>query len=251
MIEIKQQYSHNKKIIDGYVISYGVMQSVQSSCDTIDFFKISEKKYGFYLADVAGSSSESIKVMHELQGLINKYCLVNNKNELKDRQHVGQLVPVEVVKHVNQEMYQLKLNKYVTLIYGFLDLETNVFDYTVAGHYPNPILINAKLEAHYIHGKGYPLGLVQDSQFEKFNVLVEEGSSLIFFSDGILRFLMSSKDQMNNHSISKENQLLELLSGIDYPIEVNKILQKMNLTYSTPIVDDIVILTIQRNNSNL
>ena len=62
---------------------------------------------------------------------------------------------------------------------------------------------------------------------------------------------MSSKDQMNNHSISKENQLLELLSGIDYPIEVNKILQKMNLTYSTPIVDDIVILTIQRNNSNL
>lgn len=254
MIEIKHQYSHNKKIIGDYVISYGLMQSIHSSCDTIDFFKVNEHKYGFYLADVSGSGVESVKTMHSLQDLINKYCHPVDDTS-KYQKNLKTLVPNQVAKKINQEMHRLKSKEYVTLTYGILDLVSNAFEYTVAGYYPNPILINDKFEAKYLYARGYPLGLIKDANFEKFNVLIEEGSSLIFFSDGILRFLMLAENGshdpngLNQENTNKENKLLKLISEDNSKIEVEKILHKLNLNYSTPIVDDIVILIIQRNSA--
>lgn len=230
-----QQYSHNKRIIGDYLVSYGVMQSVYDSCDIIDFFKIGEFKYGFYLADVAGTGDSSVAVMHKLQALINKHCFacLDNKDECL-------LDPALIVKNINAELYTSQLGKYVTLIYGVLDLKTNILDYTIAGYYPNPIVIDSSFKSKYLFGKGYPLGIIKQATFEKFSVKIEEDNSLIFFSDGILRFLMLSEDKQ-----SKDVQLLNLVSGSH--IEIDDILHKLNLTYSSPIIDDIVILTIQRN----
>ena len=229
-----QQYSHNKRIIGDYLVSYGVMQSVYDSCDIIDFFKIGEFQYGLYLADVAGTGDTSIAVMHQLQGLINKHCfacLEQKENCVLD--------PAAIVNNINAEIYTGKLGKYVTLVYGILDLKNNTLDYTIAGYYPNPIFVGAKFDAKYLFGKGYPLGILPNATFERFNISIPEHSSIVFFSDGIMRFLMLSEDKE-----SKDNQLLNLVSGAK--VEIDGILQKLNLTYSTPIVDDIVILTIQR-----
>lgn len=229
-----QQYSHIKRIVGDYLVSYGVIQSVYDSCDVIDFFKIGEFQYGLYLADVAGTGDSSVAVMNKLQSLINKHCFacLESKEELN-------LDPAIIVKNINTEMYSAKLGKYITLIYGILDLKTNTLNYTIGGYYPNPILVDSKFHAKYLFGKGYPLGIVPQATFENFTVPIDPNNSLIFFSDGIMRYFMPGED-----SESKDNGLLNLVCSSK--VEIDSILQKLDLTYSTPIIDDIVIFTIQR-----
>ncbi len=121
-----------------------------------------------------------------------------------------------------------------------MDLKNNTLNYTIAGYYPNPILVDSKLHAKYLFGKGYPLGIVPKASFENFTVSIEPNNSLIFFSDGIMRFFMPGED-----SDVKNNGLLNLVCTSK--VEIDSILHKLDLTYSTPIIDDIVIFTIQRN----
>lgn len=222
-----QQYSHIKRIVGDYLVSYGVIQSIHNSCDVIDFFKIGELQYGLYLADVAGVGDTSVAVMNKLQGLINKHCFAC----LED--------PATTVQNINTEMYSAKLGKYVTLIYGILDLKKNKLDYTIAGYYPNPIFVDSNLHAKYLFGKGYPLGIVPKATFENFSISIEPNDSLLFFSDGIMRFFMPGED-----SASKDNGLLNLVCSSK--VEIDSILHKLNLTYSTPVIDDIVIFSIKR-----
>ena len=229
-----QQHSHIKRIVGDYLVSYGVIQSVYDSCDVIDFFKISEHKYGLYLADVSGTGSASVAVMNKLQGLINKHCFA-----CLEKQSQCILDPALLVKNINEEMYTAQLGKYVTLIYGVLDLEKNTLNYTIAGFYPNPILVNDKFHAKYLFGKGYPLGILPKADFENFTLQIEPDNSIIFFSDGIMRFFMPGEDVE-----SKDNGLLNLVCSSK--VEIDDILQKLDLTYSTPIIDDIVIFTIKR-----
>ncbi len=234
-----QQYSHIKRKVGEYTISYGVIQSIHDSCDTIDFFKISDLKYGFYLADVAGPGKNSITTMNKLQQLINKNCFecLENKQECIFN-------PSLIAKTINIEMYTNNLNKYVTLIYGILDLSTNIIEYTTAGYYPNPIFVTNDLKtknAKYLFSKGFPLGILPDANFENFQIKMEKNNSMVFFSDGIMSFFKPD----SNNSKDKDDELLKLTLNAN--VDISNILENLNLNYSIPIVDDIVILTLQRN----
>ena len=231
------QYSHIKKIVKDYVISYGVIQAENSSCDLIDFFKIGDDKYGLYLADVADTGEPAVKVMNKLQGIINKHsfeCLENAATSDK-------LDPAEIVREINREICKDKFSKYITLIYGILDFKQNKLDYAIAGYYPNPILIEGKDQAKYLFGQGYPLGLLPGATFERFTVDVKPGQGLMFFSDGIMRFFMLSEE-----AGEKDQKLLELVA--DPQIEISDVLHKLKLNFETLVNDDIVILNIRRNN---
>lgn len=239
-----QQYSLIKRKVGEYTVSYGIIQSIHDSCDTIDFFKITDYKYGFYLADVAGQGKNAINIMNKLQELINKNCF-----ECLDQKQECILNPALIAKTINNAMYENNLSKYVTLIYGILDTATNVIEYTTAGYYPNPILLNNNPQikdnkkhkaAKYLFSKGFPLGILKDANFDNFQVKIEKNSSIIFFSDGIMNFFKPD----SNNSKDKDDELLNLT--IKSNMDISNILQQLNLNYSVPIVDDIVVLTIQR-----
>lgn len=184
----KQQYSHIKRKVGEYTVSYGIIQSINDSCDTIDFFKINDTKYGFYLADVAGQAKSSIAIMNKLQNVINKNCF-----ECLEKQQNCILNPSLIAKAINAEMYTNNLSKYVTLIYGILDISNNNIEYTTAGYYPNPILVtnandNNSRNAKYLFSKGFPLGILQNANFDNLQVKIDKNNSVIFFSDGIMNF---------------------------------------------------------------
>lgn len=235
----KQQYSHIKKTVGEYTISYGVIQALNDSCDTIDFFKINETIYGFYLADVAGPGKASITIMNKLQELINKNCLecLQNNQEYTFN-------PSLIAKAINSEIYNRNVNKYITLIYGILNLSNNIIEYTTAGYYPNPIWVteqNTHKHAKYIFSKGYPLGILPNAEFDNFQIKMEKNNAVIFFSDGIMNFFKPDIDNTKN----KDDELLKLIINAD--INISNILEELNLNYSAPTMDDIVVLTLQRN----
>ena len=141
------------------------------------------------------------------------------------------------------EICKDKLSKYITLIYGILDLQNNKLDYTIAGYYPNPIFVDDKKHAKYLFGKGYPLGLLPQATFERFSIKINPDNALMFFSDGIMRFFMLEDDHAE-----KDQKLLKLVS--DPKMDISDILHKLKLNFETLVNDDIVILNIQRNQPN-
>ena len=145
------------------------------------------------------------------------------------------------MQQTNLAVYNAKLGKYLTLIYGVLDLESNYFNYSIAGHYPNPILLDQNGHAKYLFGKGFPIGILPNATFEKFTIQIPTNNSILLFSDGIMRFLMPHENMEY-----RSNYLLNIICNSK--AEIRLLLQNLKLNENTPnITDDIAITIINKS----
>ena len=225
------QHQFTKQVVGNYICSYDIIPSGQHNYDAIEFFKISESKYGLYLVDVAGTGDLSIKAVKKVQELIIQLAIAE--------QHLN---PESLIQQLNSTIYTAKLGKYLTLFYGVLDLENNCFNYSIAGHYPNPILLDNNNHAKYLFGKGFPLGILPNITFEKFSIPIPINTSIILFSDGIMKFFMPQEDIEY-----RSNYLLTLIC--DSKAQIQTLIQKLNLNSATiNILDDIIVTIITRQN---
>jgi serine phosphatase RsbU (regulator of sigma subunit) len=230
-----QQHQFTQQVVGNYTCSYDIIPSRHSSYDAIDFFKISESKYGLYLIDVAGTGNLSIKAVAQVQELIIKLACSEQKTSFASN-------PESLIQQLNSTIYTIKLGKFLTLFYGVLDLENNCFNYSIAGHYPNPILLDNNNHAKYLFGKGFPLGILPNTTFEKFSIPISTNSSIILLSDGIMKFFMPQEDIEY-----RSNYLLTLICESN--AQLPTLLQKLNLNSATlNILDDIIVAIIKRQN---
>lgn len=216
-------------VVGNYICNYGIIPSTNNGSDVIECFKISESKYGLYLLDVAGKNNLARNTTKEVQRLILNLAL-------SEQRLLYSTNPEQLVQELNNTLCAVKITKYLTLLYGILDLETNYFSYSIAGHYPNPILLNNKY-SQYLFGKGFPLGILPNATFEKFATQLQINDSIILLSDGIIKSFMPQEDMEN-----KNNRLLE--SVFDTKAKLELLIQKLHLT--TTIVDDIIVAIITR-----
>ena len=182
-MSLQQHQQFTQQIVGNYICSYGILPSPKSGGDINDFFKISDSKYGIYLIDVAGIGKSSVTAIKQVKDLIISLAL-------SEQQTLYSQNPELLLQQTNLAVYNAKLGKYLTLIYGVLDLESNYFNYSIAGHYPNPILLDQNGHAKYLFGKGFPIGILPNATFEKFTIQIPTNNSILLFSDGIMRFLM-------------------------------------------------------------
>ena len=64
----------------------------------------------------------------------------------------------------------------------------------------------------------------------------------MLFSDGIMRFF-----KPNNDIAGTDDELLKLICNSKIDVEI--ILNKINSNHKNPVIDDVVILSIQRSHS--
>lgn len=73
---------------------------------------------------------------------------------------------------------------YFTMAYAVLDTQTRVLRYVLAGH-PGPILVRPGQETEPIAGSGLPVGLVENATYDEYELQLQPGDRLHFYSDGI------------------------------------------------------------------
>lgn len=222
-----------QQVIGNYICNHCILPSSLSGGDITEIFKITEEQYGLYLLDIAGHGQTITNTVTQIKKLLIE--LANSQQSLEYITNPGSLV-----KQLNLLLRARKIFKYLTLLYGVLDLNKNCFNYTIAGHYPNPILLDTQQHAKYLPGKGIPLGILENSQFETYSIPLEINNTIIVFSDGII------KSSMLNFAIEDRiNYLLELTSRTN--ADLNAIAQQLNLGFTTNnIKDDIIITTLKR-----
>jgi serine phosphatase RsbU (regulator of sigma subunit) len=219
-------------VLGDYVYSHTVIPSLYLSGDFTDYFTVGDDSVTFVMADVSGHGSSSAFTTVLLKNLF-----ARKRSEFLRRHDDTVLSPVEMLKQANQELLQLEVGKFATMVVGVLNMHDNTLRYSVAGHLPQPVLVSSE-GAHYLPGEGSAVGIMADAHYEEHLVELPESFMLALFSDGILEILPPKS------LIDKEKYFLEVFEkSADTPLEL---VTRLGLDKVETAPDDIAALFVSK-----
>jgi serine phosphatase RsbU (regulator of sigma subunit) len=147
--------------------------------DYYDVFPASDGSTAFLVADVAGKGLGAALVTTMLQGALSGVSLG--------------VSPESVFNYVNRFLCEhSSVGRYATMFLGCID-EEGMLEYLYGGH-PSPLLIrNGKVSDLYTEGS-FPVGLVEESQYDAKRVQLQADDVLVAFTDGIVEATNTQKE---------------------------------------------------------
>jgi sigma-B regulation protein RsbU (phosphoserine phosphatase) len=217
----------------GLSFCHKIRPSLMLSGDFLDYFPLDDKHYGFYIADVSGHGASSAFVTVLLKNLTYRLKRNLKRGSSEDLYH-----PVNVLERINQELLDTECGKHLTIVYAVLNLETRVLNYSVGAHFPMPILL-IEGKAQYLEGRGMPVGLFRDAQYNDYHISLPREFTLSLFSDGVLELLTQSS------LAQKEEYLLNLIER--EAGNHDAIVKALALESDEDVPDDIALMTVVRS----
>lgn len=220
--------------VGDYHFSHRIIPSLYLSGDFLEYIKLSDEFLGFYIADVSGHGVSSAIVTAMLRHFSlsvyreTRWAQVSGKNS-------PFTTPADVLAYYNRELLAADIDKHVTMFAAVLHIPSNTLSYSVAGHLPLPILKTAD-GAHYLEGKGMPLGILKEVEYKNYHISLPEQFSLMLCSDGVL-------EQMPGAGLlAKEQQLLARVAASDGTQQGIERELEMDSVRDAP--DDIAVMTL-------
>lgn len=216
----------------GLSFKHLIKPSLMLSGDFLDYFPLDDEHYGCYIADVSGHGASSAFVTVLLKNLTYRLKRNLKRGSSDDLYH-----PMKVLQRINEELLDTECGKHLTIVYGVLNTQTLQFNYSIGAHLPMPILY-AEGKARYLEGKGMPIGLFRDAQYNDYSMQLPEKFTLSMFSDGVLELLTQPS------LTEKEKYLLNLIER-----EAGKhesIVRALAIESDADVPDDVALMTIVR-----
>lgn len=141
--------------------------------DLYDVVRVGKNAYGFIIADVSGHGIAA--------ALVTALVKVAFRTRMAWGVHSD-----EVCTAVNDALYEIigEGERYVTAFVALLNLETATLEYTNAAHHPALLLRQGTLSK--LDSEGQFLGMFKDPVFDRNNVVLEPGDTLLLYTDGIV-----------------------------------------------------------------
>ncbi|BCA28151.1 two-component system response regulator RssB [Metapseudomonas otitidis] len=219
--------------VDGLHFAHQIIPSLYLSGDFVDYFRVDERRIAFYLADVSGHGASSAFVT-----VLLKFMTTRLLYESRRGGTLPEFKPSEVLGHINRGLINCKLGKHVTMLGGVIDEESGKLTYSVGGHLPLPVLYSEG-QAHYLTGRGLPVGLFEEATYEDQVMDLPASFSLTLMSDGILDLLPG--DTLKE----KEAALPEIVQAAGGSLDGLK--KAFGLANLGDMPDDIALLVLSRN----
>ncbi len=219
-------------VMEPYVFSHTVIPSLYLSGDFTDYFTVGQHYVAFFMADVSGHGSSSAFTTVLLKNLF-----ARKRSDFLRRDDDTLLSPVAMLKRANQELLDLGVGKFATMVVGLLDTEANTLRYSVAGHLPQPVLVSEE-GARYLRGEGSAVGIMEDVAYEEHLIDLPQRFMLALFSDGILEILPPT------NLIEKEKYFLKVFEeSAEAPEDI---VTRLGLDRVETAPDDIAALFISK-----
>ena len=219
---------------EGYTAAHTIVPSLFLSGDFVDYAHIRKRYLAFYLADVSGHGASSafvtIWLKHLVSRMVREDGLFGDEYSFADGANV-------MLRQINRELHETRLSHHLTLFVGVIDTYTQQMHYVVAGHLPMPILITPA-GANYLTGRGKPVGIFKDIEWEVYECILPEQFALVCFSDGVLEIMPDQKLQ------DKEAHLLKLIASSSGSLD--SICNTLVIKDIRDNPDDIALLSISR-----
>lgn len=221
-----------EKEIGDYHFSSKLFPSLVLSGDFIDYFSISSRYIGFYMADVSGHGISSAIVTVLLKNFIDnkveKFALWDDRTVLN---------PQEICTRMNNILLREALGKYLTIFYGIIDMETNTLNYANCGQFPYPAFYTDDGK-RFLEEKGTPVGLFKTPVIKVQEMRLPEHFSMLLTSDGLLDILEETDlDAKNTRILSTLAENNDSLENIIHSFKVEQ--------YGS-LPDDITFLLIRK-----
>ncbi|MEK8082553.1 two-component system response regulator RssB [Pseudomonas sp. XK-1] len=218
---------------DGLNFAHQIIPSLYLSGDFVDYFRVDDSRIAFYLADVSGHGASSAFIT-----VLLKFMTTRLLYESRRAGGLPDFKPSEVLGHINRGLINCKLGKHVTMLGGVIDLEHNRLTYSIGGHLPLPVLYSEG-QAQYLQGRGLPVGLFVEAEYQDQQMELPESFSLTLMSDGIL-------DLMPGDTLKEKEALLpELISNAGGTLDGLR--KAFGLANLGEMPDDIALLVLSRN----
>lgn len=219
----------NPMAIDGFRLQHHILPSLILSGDFVDYFRITDRHFAFYVADVSGHGASSAFVT---------VLLKNFSRRLRREFRPSMLTePGEILEWINRELLEQKIDKHVALILGVGDLGSREIRIVNGGHYP-PAIITRAGASEFVEQRGKPVGLFDEVRYQAEVVSLEPGEKLVMFSDGVMDVLdvdgLAAKEQRLLNAANEGGNVEEMWSLLNMDFNVG----------SRP--DDMTCLLVQR-----
>jgi len=219
-------------VLNDFVFSHTVIPSLYLSGDFTDYFTIGDDHVTFFMADVSGHGSSSAFATVLLKNLF-----ARKRSDYLRRNDDSVISPIDMLKRANDELLDLEVGKFATMVVGTLDMAKNTLRYSVAGHLPQPVLVSGN-GARYLRGEGPAVGLMADAHYEEHLIDLPDSFMLALFSDGILEILPPK------NLIEKEKYFLNVFEQTaDSPEEL---VTRLGLDTVETAPDDIAALFVSK-----
>lgn len=219
----------NPMSIDQYRFQHRILPSLILSGDFVDYFRISDRHFAFYVADVSGHGASSAFVT----------VLLKNFSRRLRREYRPAMLrePGGILQWINRELLEQNIDKHVAMMLGVVDLEANHMQLVNGGHYPPAIRVSGE-SVNFVEQKGKPVGLFDEVDYVAQSISMAPGDRLVMFSDGVL-------DAMGDGDLSeKESRLLKAAAASADMNELWEVLDVDVDGMSKP--DDMTCLVVRR-----
>jgi sigma-B regulation protein RsbU (phosphoserine phosphatase) len=159
--------------IPGYDLAGKNIPAIEVCGDYYDIVQVDDNKYALIMADVSGKGVPAALLVSSLQASLRVYLENNPDLSL-------------LTERLNKLIYQSTTSeKYLTMSICYLNTKTGAIEAVNAGH--NPPLITCKNNTiEKIVTGGIPVGMADMGlSYDKQNMTIEQGESLLMFTDGI------------------------------------------------------------------
>jgi serine phosphatase RsbU (regulator of sigma subunit)/ketosteroid isomerase-like protein len=160
---------------EGWRVSPYYQPAREVGGDFYDFFDLEDSRVGIVVGDATGKGMSAALVAEATSNMLRAVA-----------QALGSSSPSEVLARVNETlMARIPPNMFVTCFYAVLDPKSGNLRYANAGH-DLPYLRRDSGEVEELRATGMPLGLMLGMGYEEKEIVVEVGTSILFYSDGLV-----------------------------------------------------------------
>jgi len=170
--------------IEGFEIAATSIPAREVGGDFFDFIEMGEGKVGFVIGDVTGKSVSGALVMSASRSVFRML----SEEELT----VG-----EIMNRANRRTKKdIKSGMFVALLYAVIDARDQILSLSSAGQ-TQPIHVSAETgESSLVETEGdtFPLGILEDADYQETRVELTPGDKVVFYTDGIVEAMNEQEE---------------------------------------------------------
>jgi serine phosphatase RsbU (regulator of sigma subunit) len=211
---------------------------VQSG-DFVDYFPLSDRYLGVYLADVAGHGAASAFMTAILTTLVGKY-----REALPARGDQTILSPPRLLAQLDADLSRQQLDRHIAMFYGVIDTASGRLDFSNAGAFPYPLLWDGS-SVRELECAGRPLNLPGVAPPGVGEAVLPPGGHLLMVSDGVLELGRVPED--GERSFGDRRRALAELTRRARSVE--DVVAGLAIDETSAVEDDVALLFMRREES--
>jgi len=197
--------------------------------DFFDVIPLSDGSVLAYVADVSDKGVPAALIMAALSTKIRSEALLESEVE-------------KLIESINNSTYRLMSEEgfFITIVLARYWPDSGKMQIVVGGHFP-PLWIDESGIRKMPAPSGISLGVMPDARYEKREIALSPGESVLFYSDGIIEARNENMELLGN------GRLADLIANSKGPPWGKNLLKAVRLWQAnTPAGDDMTLLEIWR-----